>query len=120
MTLTRTAAKQLLNAMTKDDLSPDNTFIRMGVKGGGCSGFTYTLDFDSKVRKFDLHFESEGLTIVVDKKSHLYIHDTEIDWSNNLNDRGLKFNNPSARGQCGCRPSFMIEVAEEPRKPTWM
>ena len=121
MTLTRTAARQLLNAMTKDDLSPDNTFIRMGVKGGGCSGFTYTLDFDSKVRKFDLHFESEGLTIVVDKKSHLYIHDTEIDWSNNLNDRGLKFNNPSARGQCGCRTSFMIEVSEEERMvPSWM
>ena len=59
MTLTRTAAKQLLNAMTNDGLSPDSTFVRMGVKGGGCSGFTYTLDFDSKVRKFDLHFESE-------------------------------------------------------------
>ena len=120
MKLTEKAAKQLLAAMRKENLPPVSTFVRMGVKGGGCSGFTYTLDFDSKVRKFDLHFESEGLTIVVDKKSHLYIHDTEIDWSNNLNDRGLKFNNPSAKGQCGCRTSFMIDIAEEHRTPTWM
>ena len=120
MTLTEKAATHLKIAMENDSLSPDNTFIRMGVKGGGCSGFTYTLDFDNKIRKFDINFESNGITIVVDKKSHLYIHDTEIDWSNNLNDRGLKFNNPSAKGQCGCRTSFMIDIAEDDRTPTWM
>ena len=122
MTLTETAAKQLLNAMTKDDLSPDNTFIRMGVKGGGCSGFTYTLDFDSKKTKFDLEFESQNIKILVDKKSHLYIKNTEIDWSNSLNDRGLKFNNPSAKGSCGCRTSFMYEHEEQSNdyKPSWM
>ena len=122
MTLTEKAAKQLINAMEKDGLSPSTAFIRMGVKGGGCSGFTYTLDFDNKVRKFDISFESNGMTIVVDKKSHLYIHDTEIDWSNSLNDRGLKFNNPSAKGQCGCRTSFMIDVSSEHNTgtPSWM
>jgi iron-sulfur cluster assembly protein len=108
--------------MAQHGLSPSNSFIRMGVKGGGCSGFTYTLDFDDAVRKFDKAFESNGLTIVVDKKSHLYIHDTEIDWSNTLNDRGFKFNNPSAKGQCGCRTSFMIDVPTEHKaaRPTWM
>ena len=55
MTLTEKAATHLKIAMENDSLSPDNTFIRMGVKGGGCSGFTYTLDFDNKIRKFDIN-----------------------------------------------------------------
>ena len=96
-------------------------FLRVGVKGGGCSGFTYTVDFESRKGKFDLEFESFGLGILVDKKSHLYIKDTEIDWSDNLNDRGLKFNNPSAKGSCGCRTSFMHEHKEENGHiPSWM
>jgi len=102
----------------------ENTFyegISIGVKGGGCSGFTYTVDFESRKGKFDLEFESFGLGILVDKKSHLYIKDTEIDWSDNLNDRGLKFNNPSAKGSCGCRTSFMHEHKEENGHiPSWM
>jgi iron-sulfur cluster assembly protein len=100
----------------------DDTRVRVGVKGGGCSGFTYTVDFDSRKGKFDLEFESFGLSILVDKKSHLYIKDTEIDWSNDLNDRGLKFNNPSAKGSCGCRTSFMYDNEEHSnvKKPSWM
>jgi len=106
-------------------LSPslaENVCVRVGVKGGGCSGFTYTLDFDSKKTKFDLEFESQNLTILVDKKSHLYIKDTEIDWSYSLMDRGLKFNNPSAKGSCGCKTSFMFEPPEQEEdfKPSWM
>ena len=103
----------------------EDTVVRVGVKGGGCSGFTYTVDFESRKGKFDLEFESFGLNILVDKKSHLYIRDTEIDWSDSLNDRGLKFNNPSAKGTCGCRTSFMYERIEEnenenEHKPSWM
>jgi len=100
----------------------DDTRVRVGVKGGGCSGFTYTVDFDSRKSKFDLEFESFGLSILVDKKSHLYIKDTEIDWSNDLNDRGLKFNNPSAKGSCGCKTSFMYEHMEQTntKEPSWM
>ena len=75
----------------------EDTRVRVGVRGGGCSGFTYTVDFDSRKSRFDLEFESFGLNVLVDKKSHLYIKGTEIDWSNDLNDRGLKFNNPSAK-----------------------
>ena len=118
--LTEKAANKILSIMKEQKVS-DDTGLRVGVKGGGCSGFTYTVDFESRKGKFDLEFESFGLNILVDKKSHLYIKDTEIDWSDNLNDRGLKFNNPSAKGSCGCRTSFMHEHKEENGHiPSWM
>ena len=120
MTFTDTAAKEVIKIMVRDGLDPEETAIRMGVKGGGCSGFTYTLDFDNKKRKFDLQFESNGVTILVDKKSNLYIGKTTIDWSHELVDRGLKFNNPQAKGSCGCKTSFMIDLPEDNTKPTWM
>ena len=121
ITFTEKAASVVLNIMKEQDVS-DNTCVRVGVKGGGCSGLTYTVDFDGRKGKFDLEFESYGLNILVDKKSHLYIKNTEIDWSNSLNDRGLKFNNPSAKGSCGCRTSFMYEHEEQSNdyKPSWM
>ena len=121
VTLTEQAAK-VLSGIMKDQTVDVNTKVRVGVKGGGCSGFTYTVDFETKKSRFDLEFESFGLDVLVDKKSHLYIKDTEIDWSNDLNDRGLKFNNPSAKGSCGCRTSFMYEHMEEnnDNKPSWM
>ena len=96
-------------------------FVRFGVKGGGCSGFTYTIDFDSRPRKFDLEFESHGVNLLVDKKSHLYIKDTTIGWSDQLQDKGFKFDNPHAKGACGCRTSFQIDLKTENQiKPTWM
>ena len=121
ISLTENAAKEILKVIQESDLN-EEVCLRVGVKGGGCSGFTYTLDFDSKKTKFDLEFESQKLKILVDKKSHLYIKDTEIDWSYNLMDRGLKFNNPSAKGSCGCKTSFMFEPPEqeEATKPSWM
>ena len=121
ITLTENAAKEIQKIMQKNELAED-VCVRVGVKGGGCSGFTYTLDFDSKKTKFDLEFESHKLKILVDKKSHLYIKDTEIDWSYGLMDRGLKFNNPSAKGSCGCKTSFMFESPEQEEdfKPSWM
>ena len=106
ITFTEKAANKVLSIMSEQNVD-NNVKVRVGVKGGGCSGFTYTVDFDSRKSKFDLEFESFGLYVLVDKKSHLYIKDTEIDWSNDLNDRGLKFNNPSAKGSCGCRTSFL-------------
>ena len=121
ISLTEKAANKILSIMKEQGVSND-TVVRVGVKGGGCSGFTYTVDFDSRKSKFDLEFESFGLSVLVDKKSHLYIKDTEIDWSNDLNDRGLKFNNPSAKGSCGCRTSFMHEHTEQTNdtRPSWM
>ncbi len=121
ITLTKNAAKEIQKVMNENELNND-VCIRVGVKGGGCSGFTYTLDFDSKKTKFDLEFESQKLRILVDKKSHLYIKGTEIDWSYGLMDRGLKFNNPSAKGSCGCKTSFMFEHPEQDNefKPSWI
>ena len=121
ISFTEKAADKILSIMNEQKVT-DDTRVRVGVKGGGCSGFTYTVDFDSRKSKFDLEFESFGLSVLVDKKSHLYIKDTEIDWSNDLNDRGLKFNNPSAKGTCGCRTSFMYEHTEQTNdtRKSWM
>ena len=121
ITFTEKAVNKIMSIMNEQKVT-DDTRVRVGVKGGGCSGFTYTVDFDSRKSKFDLEFESFGLSVLVDKKSHLYIKDTEIDWSNDLNDRGLKFNNPSAKGSCGCRTSFMYDNEEHSnvKKPSWM
>ena len=107
--------------MAENDLAED-VAVRVGVKGGGCSGLTYTFDFDSCKSRFDLEFESEGLRVLVDKKSNLYIKDTMIDWSYSLIDRGLKFNNPMAKSSCGCKTSFMFDAPEQEEsfKPTWM
>ena len=103
--------------------SPIPEFVRFGVKAGGCSGFTYTIGFDSKSRKFDLEFESCGVKLLVDKKSHLYVKETEIGWSNELQDKGFKFNNPHAKGACGCKTSFQIDLDtmnEGKETPNWM
>ena len=122
ISFTEKAATKVLSIMDEQKVS-DETVVRVGVKGGGCSGFTYTVDFESRKGKFDLEFESFGLNVLVDKKSHIYIKGTEIDWSDNLNDRGLKFNNPSAKGSCGCRTSFMYDHQQESNNdttPSWM
>lgn len=112
ITLTDAAAKEISKIRVEEGLSEDVP-IRIGIKGGGCSGFTYTFEFDANKGKFDLEFESHGMRIVVDKKSHLYIDGTEVDWSYSLMDRGLKFDNPSAKGSCGCGTSFIYEPKEQ-------
>ena len=122
ISLTEESANMLLSYMKKEEPIPE--FVRFGVKAGGCSGFTYTIGFDSQPRKFDLEFESCGVKLLVDKKSHLYVKETEIGWSNELQDKGFKFDNPHAKGACGCKTSFQIDVdkmnegKEEP--PNWM
>lgn len=109
--LTEAAAKEI-RKVKEDEGLPEEVPIRLGIKAGGCSGFTYTFEFDGRKAKFDLEFESQGLNILVDKKSHLYIDGTEVDWSYSLIDRGLKFTNPSAKGSCGCGTSFIYEPKE--------
>ena len=118
--LTQASADMLFRCMNEE--SPPPLFVRFGVKGGGCSGFTYTIDFDSRPRKFDLEFKSYGIPLLVDKKSHLYIKETTIGWSDELQDKGFKFDNPHAKGACGCRTSFQIDIPanKQQKKPTWM
>ena len=121
MELTEDAASTLKHYMEKE--SPVPEYVRFGVKAGGCSGFTYTIGFDSKHRKFDLEFKTCGIKLLVDKKSHLYVKNTTIGWSDELQNKGFKFDNPFAKGSCGCRTSFMIDIPNNNNtnsSPDWM
>ena len=122
ISLTEESANVLLSYMNEEKPIPE--FVRFGVKAGGCSGFTYTIGFDSQSRKFDLEFESCGVKLLVDKKSHLYVKETEIGWSNELQDKGFKFDNPHAKGACGCKTSFQIDLDKmnegKEESPNWM
>ena len=93
----------------KDDQSvAQEAFIRVGVKGGGCSGLTYLMDFDTQLAEDDKVFEDKGVQIVVDKKSFLYLVGTELDFAGGLNGKGFSFINPNANRTCGCGESFSI------------
>ncbi len=119
--LTEESADVLLSYMNEEKPVPE--FVRFGVKAGGCSGFTYTIGFDNRSRKFDLEFESCGIKLLVDKKSHLYVKETIIGWSNELQDKGFQFDNPHAKGACGCKTSFQIDVDkinEGKETPNWI
>ena len=121
VSLTKESANVLLSYM--NDEKPVPEYVRFGIKAGGCSGFTYTIGFDNRSRKFDLEFESCGVKLLVDKKSHLYVKETTIGWSNELQDKGFKFDNPHAKGSCGCKTSFQIDmdtINEEKKEPNWM
>ena len=101
-----TARDQAIELMSNDNL--ENGFIRVGVKGGGCSGLMYDLDFDTVTTESDKVFEDNGVTIVVDKKSFLYLVGTTLDYSGGLNGKGFVFSNPNADRTCGCGESFAI------------
>jgi iron-sulfur cluster assembly protein len=84
------------------------TFIRVGVDSGGCSGLSYKLDFDNVMREGDQVFEDNGVKVVVDRKSFLYLAGTELDYTGGLNGKGFVFNNPNASRTCGCGESFSV------------
>ena len=86
----------------------NNAFVRVGVKGGGCSGLEYRLDFDTEQQPDDQVYEDKGIKVVVDKKSLLYLFGTELDYSGGLNGKGLFFNNPNATRTCSCGESFAV------------
>jgi len=84
---------------------PEAHALRIGVKGGGCSGFTYILGFD-EVQDADAKFEVDGINVVINKAHGMYLAGMEIDYHNGLNNRGFIFNNPNATDTCGCGTSF--------------
>lgn len=100
------AKSEALKLMAEQKLS--EAFIRVGVKGGGCSGLMYELDFDNQRKEGDKEFEDNGIKVVVDKKSFLYLIGTELDYSGGLNGKGFIFKNPNANRSCGCGESFSI------------
>ena len=107
ISLTERAAHEVKRIVTEQKL-PDATALRVGVKGGGCSGFSYTLGFDDQVTETDQVLEVDGVRVVCDPKSFLYLHGTQIDFEDNLMGRGFKFGNPNAAKTCGCGESFSV------------
>lgn len=101
-------AKQHALDLIKNENRPLDSFIRVGVAGGGCSGLSYKLEFDNVMQEGDQVFEDKGIKIVVDKKSFLYLIGTELDYSGGLNGKGFVFNNPNASRTCGCGESFGV------------
>jgi iron-sulfur cluster assembly protein len=101
-------AVQEIRRIISDQKLPENTALRVGVKGGGCSGFSYQLGFDDQVGEIDQVTEFEGVKVVCDPKSFLYLNGTQIDFEDNLMGRGFKFGNPNAAKSCGCGESFSV------------
>ena len=102
------AAKNRVIELRQEEKKDETYFLRVGVKGGGCSGLSYVLEFDNEEQEFDEIFEDKGVKIVCDRKSVLYLFGTELDFSSGLNGKGFEFKNPNADRTCGCGQSFSI------------
>ena len=102
------AKEKAIQLMTEDGFKPFEDFIRVGVKSGGCSGLEYVLKFDNEKTDADQIFEDNGIKIIVDKKSILYLAGTTLEYSGGLNGKGFIFNNPDANRTCGCGESFSL------------
>ena len=100
------AAAQQVKELKQAQQLPDSVFLRMGVKGGGCSGMTYSLEFDSEIGPHDKQFEIDGVKVVVDRKSYLYLNGTTLDYVKQGLTSGFTFVNPNAKSSCGCGTSF--------------
>lgn len=108
ITVTEKAKKRLSELMIADSYDPSTHFVRVGVKGGGCSGLSYQLAFDKESSDQDQVIEDNGMRIVVDKKSLLYLAGTSLEFSDGLNGKGFVFHNPNASRTCGCGESFSL------------
>mgnify|MGYP001206842550 FL=1 len=106
--VSNTAKQKVKSLMIEDGFDPTTDFVRVGVKSGGCSGLSYKLEFDNIQNKSDKLFENNGIKIVVDTKSYLYLIGTTLDYSGGLNGNGFVFNNPNATRTCGCGESFSL------------
>ena len=117
ISLTEIAARNF-KRIREDEELPEDVPLRISVKGGGCAGYEYVLEFGESTKR-DLYFESEGLPIVIDKKSHLVVDGLEIDWSKDLSAPGPTFQNPRATSTCGGSTSFSVKQ-EEVFTPSWI
>ena len=101
-------AKEKVIKLKQDSGLGDEYFLRVSVVGGGCSGLSYKLDFDNETQPKDQVFEDQGVKVVTDLKSFLYLCDTTLDFSEGLNGKGFHFSNPNASRSCGCGESFGV------------
>lgn len=107
ITLSESAAKEIKSIIKDQGLPEENTRLRVGVKGGGCSGFSYMLDLvEDPPAEMDEQLESNGVKILCDMKSYLYLNGAEIDFKDEVMGRGFVFKNPNATSSCGCGSSF--------------
>ncbi len=106
VTLTAGAIEELKRLMGEEHFDRSQ-LLRIGVKGGGCSGMTYVLGFDQPDAN-DMHFEIGGIPCIMNKSHQLYLHGMEVDWQGGLNSRGFTFSNPNASKTCGCGTSFAV------------
>lgn len=104
--LSEGAAREIKNIIQQQELDADKIRLRVGVKGGGCSGFSYLLDLTETQKETDEVYEQHGIKIVVDPKSLLYLNGTTMDFKDEIMGRGFVFNNPNATSSCGCGSSF--------------
>lgn len=105
--ITDKAKDKIVELRSQDNLSSSHN-IRVAVKGGGCSGLMYDLEFDATIKPEDKVFEDKEVKILVDKKSLLYLLGTTLDFSDGLNGKGFQFVNPNASRTCGCGESFAV------------
>jgi len=107
ITITEKAVTEIQTIM-KENSIPEHYGLRIGVKGGGCSGLSYSLGFDGETKETDAVLEIHGIKLMIDAKSLFYLTGTELDYSDGLNGRGFVFNNPNAVKRCGCGSSFGV------------
>ncbi len=104
--LTEPAVKEIRNICEQQKLELEDVYLKVGVKGGGCSGFSYILDLTESKNDNDEQFEVHGVRVICDPKSLLYLDGTQIDFKEELMQRGFVFKNPNATSTCGCGSSF--------------
>ncbi|MCC7407891.1 MAG: iron-sulfur cluster assembly accessory protein [Phycisphaeraceae bacterium] len=104
--LSETAAREIQTIIQQQELDAQKIRLRVGVKGGGCSGFSYLLDLTEDQRESDEKFDQHGVTVVCDPKSYLYLNGVKIDFKDEVMGRGFVFHNPNATSSCGCGSSF--------------
>jgi len=107
VTLTNSAVREVKRLMNEEGFDQSN-YLRIGVKGGGCSGMTYILGFDQK-QENDEVYEVDGLPFIMDKSHTIYLLGMQVDWQGGLNSRGFTFSNPNASKTCGCGTSFAVK-----------
>jgi len=104
--LSETAAREIRTIIQQQELDAEKVRLRVGVKGGGCSGFSYVLDLTETQKETDEEFEQHGIKVICDPKSLLYLGGTTIDFKDEIMGRGFVFQNPNATSSCGCGSSF--------------
>ena len=109
ITVSDKALSHVLNLMSESGITPETHNLRVGVKGGGCSGLSYVMDFDDNTDITDEIIEvGNGLKVTIDRKSILYLYGTELNYSDGLNGKGFQWENPNASRTCGCGESFAL------------